>query len=451
VFYPAVRLKEQIGNVFSGKSRSAFVVARFAVCYFPLFPRRYQCYLFSVASEADVALMSLFAPGGADDPYPAYRKLRELDPVHSSDLLGMTVLSRFAECQEVLADAARFIVVDEAWKDTNTPGWRESPGATFLSALLPWRNPPEHTRERRLVARDFTVRRVEELRPSVQATVDKVLDRFADEGAGGEPVDFVDVVLYPLGMAVIGELVGVPAHDHEMFRGLVESIGRFVDPQVPEEVRHGADAAAVRYREYFVDLIARRRAEPRDDLTSALVADPDRMSDEDVLNSLTILFGGGFETTAGALGNGLYALLTHPEQYELLVGDLSLAANATEEILRWDSSAQVNQRIAVEPVELGGVAIPANTMLLSLLGAANRDPGRYPDPERFDITRAGRRGLFFGHGIHLCLGAALARLEMTALLAAVAARFPQLRLAGPVTRRPNMLLRGLATLPLTPG
>jgi cytochrome P450 len=405
-----------------------------------------------MSSEADEVLMSLFGPIGAEDPYPAYAKLRELAPVHRSETLGLTVLSRFADCQKVLSDAATFIVVDDVWKDANNPGWRESPGATFLSALLPWRNPPEHTRERRLLTRDFTVRRVQELRPAVQHTVDQVLDRFADEGAGGTPVDFVDVVLYPLGMAVIGDLVGVPARDHEMFRGLVESIGRFVDPQVPEEVRRSADLAAVRYREYFVGLIAQRRAEPRDDLTSALIgkhtADPEQMTDDDVLNSLLVLFGGGFETTAGALGNGLYALLTHPEQYELLTADPSLAASATEEIMRWDSSAQVNQRIAVEPVEIGGIKIPANAMVLSLLGAANRDPERFADPERFDITRADRRGLFFGHGIHLCLGAALARLEMTTLLATVAARFPKLRIAGPITRRPNIILRGLTSLPL---
>jgi cytochrome P450 len=406
-----------------------------------------------MSAEADRILMSLFAPEGVWDPYPAYTKMRELAPVFHSPTLNSWVLTRFADCQQVYADAQRVKVVDEQWKDANTPGWRDSPGSTFLSSLLPWKNPPEHTRERRLLARDFTMRRVEAMRPSVQRATDRVLDRFAELGAGGKPVDFVDVVLYPLGMAVIGDLVGVPERDHEKFRDLTDALTRLVDAQVSDEQRQRGDNAAVEYKKYFVDLIEQRRAEPQDDLTSALIgkheADPEVMSDDDVLYSLIVLFGGGYETTAGALGNGLYALLTNPEQYELLAGNPSLAAGATEEILRWDPSAQANQRVAVEEIEVGGVTIPANSMLFVLSGAANRDPARFGEPDRLDITRDDGRGLFFGHGLHLCIGAALARLEMTTLLESMAKRFPKLKIAGEVTRRPHMALRGLTSLPVT--
>jgi len=319
----------------------------------------------------------------------------------------------------------------------------------LLADLLPWKNPPAHTRERRLLARDFTVRRVQSLEPAVRRAVDRVLDRFEDQGSG----EFVDTVLYPLSMAVIGDLVGVPESDHAELRRVTDLIGKQIDPNLAPGLRNEVDAAAVTYREYFTDLIALRRKEPRDDLTSALIgkheADPEEMTDDDVLNSLIVLFGGGYETTAGSLGNGLYALLTHPDEFARLTADPSLAAAATEEILRWDGSAQFSQRTAAKDAEVGDTTILAGDVVFLLTGAANRDPARFTDPDTFAITRDEGRGLFFGHGLHLCLGAALARLEMTTLLEQVARRFPGLTLAGPAVRRPNAALRGLTALPVT--
>lgn len=406
-----------------------------------------------MSSAADEALLSLSAPAGLANPYPVYARLREETPIFRSDVFGGWVLSRFVDCQRVLADGDTFLVLDARWRDRHTPGWRDNPAMALLADLLPWKNPPEHTRERRLLLRDFTVRRVQGLEPAVRRSVDRVLDRFADATADGTAAEFVGTVLYPLGMAVIGDLVGVPEADHDRLRQVTDLIGKQVDPTMSADLRAEVDAAAVEFRAYFADLIARRRAEPCDDLTSALLARPtpdaELMSEEDVLNSLVVLFGGGYETTAGALGLGIHALLTHPDQFTLLAGDPALAGAAAEEMLRWDGSAQMSQRAAVRPAVLDGVEIPAGDVIVVLIGAANRDPARFGDPDRFDITRDAGRGLFFGHGLHLCLGAALARLEMTVLLEQLGKRFPELRITGEVQRRQNPALRGMATLPLT--
>ncbi|WIX90985.1 cytochrome P450 [Amycolatopsis sp. DG1A-15b] len=406
-----------------------------------------------MSAAADQALLSLSTPAGLADPYPVYATLREETPVFRSEVFGGWVLSRFADCQAVLADGETFRVLDAQWRDRHTPGWRENPAMVLLADLLPWKNPPEHTRERRLLVRDFTVRRVRELEPAVRRATDRVLDGFADATADGTAAEFVGTVLYPLGMAVIGDLVGVPETDHDRLRRLTDLIGKQVQPAMPVDLRAEVDAAAVEFRAYFTELIARRRAEPRADLTSALLARPtaevELMSEEEVLNSLLVLFGGGYETTAGALGNGVHALLTHPDQFALLAGDPGLAAGAAEEMLRWDGAAQMSQRVAAGPAVLDGREIPADDVVVLLAGAANRDPARFADPDRFDITREGGRGLFFGHGLHLCLGAALARLEMTVLLEQLGKRFPTLRIEGEVRRRPNPALRGMAALPLT--
>jgi cytochrome P450 len=405
-----------------------------------------------MSDEAEQMLMSLFAPGGAADPYPAFAKVRELSPVHHSPGLGAWVFTRFADCQQVLADGQNFLVQDEAWRDANMPGWRESFAARFMSALLVWRNAPDHTRLRRLLTRDFTVRRVEALRPTVQRTVDDVLDRLAAGGAGNATVDLVTEVFYPLANTVIGQLVGVPREDHERLQQLTQTIGRLLDPQTDPATVQLGDQAAVEYRNYFRDLVRARRADPRDDLTSALVAKHeehgDQLSDDEVIDSLVLLFAAGFETTAGVLGNGTSALLGERAQYERLVDDPSLAASATEEILRWDTSVQLIFRYAVKESEIGGTTIPANAVVAVLNGAANRDPARFSDPDRFDITRDEGRPLSFGHGIHMCIGAALARLEMTLLLTTLATRFPKLAPAGALVRRPAWVLRGLTSLPV---
>jgi len=402
-----------------------------------------------MSAAADAAFASLSTPAGLADPYPVYAKIRTETPCYRSEMLGGWVFSRFDDCQRVLADGETFLVIDGAWRDEHTPGWRDTPAAALLAELLPWKNPPAHTRERRLLARDFTVRRVHLLEPAVRRAVDRVLDRFEERGSG----EFVGTVLYPLSMAVIGDLVGVPESDHAELRRVTDLFSKQVGPELAPELRDEVDAAALAYRDYFTELIALRRKEPRDDLTSALIgkheADPEQMSEDDVLASLIVLFGAGYETTAGTLGNGLYALLTHPEEFAKLTADTGLAAAAAEEILRWDGSATLSQRSAATDAKVGNTTIAAGERVILINGAANRDPARFTDPDAFAITRDEGRGLFFGHGLHLCLGAALARLEMTILLEQVAKRFPGLALTGPAVRRPNMALRGMDSLPVS--
>ncbi|MBB4681966.1 cytochrome P450 [Crossiella cryophila] len=403
----------------------------------------------TATDEAEQVLRTLFGPDSPPDPYPLFARLRELAPVHRSPALGAVVLTRFADCGRVLGDTANFRVVDAAWRDEHTPDWRDSNAQVFLSALLAWRNPPEHTRLRRLLTRDFTVRRVEALRPAVRRCVDAALDRLAADGAGA---DLVDTVLYPVTMTVISELIGVPEADRPRFRELVDAVGRFLDPQADAATKARGDAAALEYRAYFQRLIEARRREPRDDLASALLAkraaDPDQLGDEELVDSLIVLFGGGFETTAGVLGNGLEVLLRDRVQWARLVADPELADSAVEELVRWDTAGQLGQRVAVAEAEVGGLTVHAGESVMILTGAANRDPARFAEPDRFDIGRADGRSLSFGHGIHLCLGAALARLEMTTLLGALVARFPELRLSGPAVRRPTVALRGLSGLPV---
>ncbi|WP_458364011.1 cytochrome P450 [Amycolatopsis heterodermiae] len=344
-----------------------------------------------MSAAADEALLSLATPAGLADPYPVYAKLREEAPVFRSEVYDSWVVSRFADCQPLLADGTNFLVLDAQWRDEHRPGWRDNPAMVLLAELLPWKNPPEHTRERRLLMRDFTVRRVQALEPAVRRSVDRVLDRFADATADGSAAEFVGTVLYPLGMAVIGDLVGVPEADHDELRRVTDLIGRQVNPAMSADLRAEVDAAAVEYRAYFGGLIEQRRAEPRDDLTSALLAGPDAGT-EDVLRSLVVLFGGGYETTAGALGIGIHALLTHPEQFALLAGDPGLAAGAAEEMLRWDGSAQMSQRAAVRPAVVGGVELPAGEAIVVLgVGRRSGQPGpravRRPGPLRHHPRR----------------------------------------------------------------
>lgn len=399
------------------------------------------------------AAAGLFTPEGLADPYPVYARLRAESPVHRSEVLGGWLLTRYADTQQVLADGERFRVMDADWRDVNDPGWRERDAMLLLTELLPWKNPPKHTRDRALLTRDFTMRRIRALEPAVRRLVDAVLDRFADATADGGNAEFVSTVLYPVSMTVIGDLVGVPAEDHQKLRWGTEMLIKQLDPSTPQDLYAEIDEATKFFRDYFADLLVARRAEPRDDLASALAArvgaDVDPVSEEEVLDALLVLFVGGYETTAGALGNGIRALLTHPQEHARLIADPGLVGSAVEEMLRWDGMSQFAPRHTVAPVQIGDVEIATGDLVYACMGAANRDPDRFTNPDTFSITRDEGRGLYFGHGLHMCLGASLARLEITVLIEELVRRFPKLAIAGEVVRRPNVAVRGLASLPLT--
>lgn len=402
-----------------------------------------------LTDRADAVLAGLlFTPEGRRDPYPLYRQLREMTPVHHSRF-GPVVLSRYDDCTRALrdhhlgkgAEATRLTragpeAVDEAWR---RPGRAES--MLFL-------NPPEHTRQRRLVSRAFTPNRVEALRPEVQRLVDGLLDNVAEAGEA----DIMAELAFPLPVTVIGELLGVPEGDRASFQSLVRDAAASLEVTADDETLARASKAEATMADYFAELMDERRARPRDDLLTALVAareQDDALEESEIIATALLLFGAGFETTTNLIGNGLLALLRHPDQLARLRGDSSLLASAVEELLRWDSPVQLDGRTVLEDVDLDGIELAEGQVVLTLLGGANRDPARFSDPERLDVGRADNVPLSFGSGIHHCLGAALARMEGQVVFARLLGRFAgiELLVAEPEVR-PGLTLRGLATLPV---
>lgn len=377
----------------------------------------------------------LFDPEAREDPYPLYRRLREVEPAYEGPM-GL-VLSRYGDCVRMLRDQRL------------GKGFDPDHEARQVVSMLDL-DPPEHTRQRRLVSRVFTPARVEALRPWVEGVVAGLVETMAE----AREVDVMEVLAFPLPVTVIGELLGVPEADRAGFQPLVRDAAGTLELVVDEESAARARAAQATMADYFGDLLDERRARPRDDLLSALARAGERdeaLSEDEVVATASLLFGAGFETTTSLIGNGLLALLRHPDQMARLGGDppAALVASAVEELLRWDSPVQLDGRVATEDVEVAGRQVPRGRFVLALLGGANRDPSRFRDPERLDLGRPDAGPISFGAGIHHCLGAGLARLEGQAVLGAVARRFACVELlADPPERRPGLTLRGLAHLPV---
>jgi cytochrome P450 len=395
---------------------------------------------------ADDVLVSLFSdPAVRADPYPAYRQLRETAPVHHSAVLPLWVATRYDDCGTVLRDP-RFGKSEEVQRIFGSSAQsadREVPIISRYSMLR--MNPPDHTRMRSLVAREFTPRRVDELRPAVAAMVDEILDQLADAGGG----DIMDLLAFPLPVRVIGELLGVPVEDREQFRWIVRDAAGALEPMASAETIAAAEAASNTMNRYFRSLIAERRNRPSDDLIGGLIGvrdGGDRLSEDELVATIVLLFAAGFETTTNLIGNGMISLLRNPDQMRLLRDDPTRGHGAVEEMLRYEGSVQLDARTALEDADIAGHHIDAGQVVLTLLGAANRDPDRYHDPDRFDITRTGTQHLSFAAGIHYCLGAPLARLEGEVVFERLLARFPDI--AGDTTPiwRPSLTLRGLETL-----
>ncbi|AUG82128.1 Putative cytochrome P450 [Kitasatospora sp. MMS16-BH015] len=428
--------------------------------------------------NAEQLLWSLFAPEAREDPYPPLAALRRVAPVYHQEELDTRFLTRYADCQAVLTGSA-FVVPDGAWLARERPEWLAHPAADFFYASLLGTNGAAHERLRRPLAGAFGPRRVAEFAAGVEKIAEELLDRFADATSDGGSADFQALVGYPLPVAVVGELIGVPREDQEQFHRLGQGATRLLEPVRSAEDWRRADEAVVELRAYFAELLRERRARPREDLASALLAqveaaggeparaeparpeaarggagqvgsDRHELTEQELADLLVLVFVAGFETTTGLLGLAVHALLTHPEQAELLREDPGLVPGAVEECLRWDGPVLMTERLTVRPVEVGGVLVPAGASVTTVLGAANRDPERYPDPDAFLVRRRPEaRGLSFSSGPHYCLGAALARLEGAALLGALLDRFPGLALAGPPVRRDSACLRSFDALPLS--
>jgi cytochrome P450 len=330
------------------------------------------------------------------------------------------------------------------------------PDAGRLAGSLLFMDPPDHTRLRRLVACAFTPKRVADLRRTSEAITAELLDETAAAGASGDVVDLIRSLAYPLPVRTICSLLGVPEADEATFTRWSRGLARSLDPSVlrSAEVDAAIADAESGLAAYLEDLLAVRRTRPRDDLLSALLdveADGDRISPDEVVDLALLLLVAGHETTVNLIGNGVLALLRAPDQLNLLRRAPDLVAGAVDELLRFDSPVQLTQRVATEDLDLVGCPVRAGDEIMLVLGAANRDPLVFAEPNRLDVTRDARRHVAFGGGIHHCLGAALARLEGEVALSALLARFPRLELAGEPLRRPTFTLRGLESLPVVAG
>jgi cytochrome P450 len=380
------------------------------------------------------------------DPYPMYHRLRTEDPVHHSPL-GFWVLTRYEDVVGALRDP-RF--AKEAIAAFVAARFGMTPAGLGLSMLD--RDPPDHTRLRGLVSKAFTPRVVEVLRPHIQQIVDGLLAKARDAHA----MDLIEEFAYPLPVIVICEMLGVPVADHERFKGWGLDIARGLDTiLLPADSEVGVRSMAARHAlsDYFRDLIAERRAAPRADLLSGLIAAEeagDKLNEEELLATCILLLVAGHETTVNLIGNGTLALLRHPGELARLRENPGLIGTAVEELLRYDGPVQRTARIPSEDVTIGGRTIGKGEMVMPFIGAADRDPTQFPEPDRLDIGRTDNRHIAFGWGIHFCLGAPLARVEGQIAINTLVQRLPRLRLA---TDRPepreSLTLRGLKSLPVT--
>ncbi|WP_031466373.1 cytochrome P450 [Sciscionella sediminilitoris] len=402
-----------------------------------------------MTATQDTALQALFDPARRADPYPGYRSLRENSPIlEAADALF--VLTRQTDCAAVMRDN-RFghAEPDQALALRRSPdelpeSLLDEHGRPVRSFLV--QNPPEHTRLRKLVSKAFTRGTVAELAPRIEEITARLLDGILERG---EPFDLIDELAYPLPVAVISELLGIPDADREQFVRWSHAMARGLDPDflMPEGLREKQLAARLEFGEYLRSLAAERRAHPGEDLISGLLAVPG-LAEHDLIATCILLLIAGHETTVNLIGNGTLALLRHPDQLALLRAEPERAEAAVEELLRYDSPVQMTMRLAREDAEVGEVPIPRGAAMILLVGSANRDPDVFAEPENFDIARNPAKHLAFGQGVHFCLGAPLARLEGRIVLRTLLERVPGLRLAGTPAWKDNIVLRGLRELPV---
>ncbi|MFE9168788.1 cytochrome P450 family protein [Streptomyces kebangsaanensis] len=390
---------------------------------------------------ADVIDLGEYGAGFRADPHPVYAELRALGPVHRVRLpppegYDTWLVVGYEEARAALADP-------RLAKDVGAAGMALFDEQAFGKHMLV-SDPPQHTRLRSLVTRAFTARRVEALRPRIQRITDELLDAMLPRGRA----DLVEAFAYPLPITVICELLGVPEIDRAAFREMSNEV---VVPTSEEAGLRAADQLGT----YLAELIEDKRcAGPADDLLSALIRttaeDGDRLSGDELRGMAFLLLIAGHETTVNLIVNGAYNLLTHPDQLAELRADLDLIDGAVEEVLRHEGPVETATfRFAAQPLEIAGTAIGRGELVMIGLTAADRDACRYPAPDRFDIHRDTRGHLAFGHGIHYCLGAPLARLETRTALRTLLRRAPALALDGPPGEwLPGMLIRGRRSLPV---
>jgi len=381
----------------------------------------------------------------AQNPYPTYAALRQRDPVHRSGLMNSWLFARHADIDIILRDHQRF--ANDPRKGALSRRQRANlpPDDEFTMLFL---DPPDHKRLRALVNKAFTPKAVNALEPQIRSLLGSLLDGIDDPGG----FDLMKAVAQPLPVIVIAEMLGIPPEDRAQFKIWSDQRARTLEPVIDDRERAASDAASKALDAYFRPIIQERRAAPQEDIVSALAQaeeEGDRLTEREMLNMLRLLLIAGNETTTNLIGNGFLALLRHPDQLQRLRDDPSMLPSAVDELLRFDSPVQTDFRRVLEDCEVNGFSLKTRDNIVLLLGAANRDPDVFDDPDRLDVGRADRSHLSFGRGIHHCIGAPLARLEGRIVLEMLLDRFSQIGLHGERPRfRNSIVLRGLESLPV---
>jgi cytochrome P450 len=403
------------------------------------------------ATESEPVAFNPFEPGYFDDPYRQYAVLRDRDPVHHSPL-EVWILFRYDDVVRVLRDPTLSVQIDNAAPTARTqmfmeqaPDARERGAHSILNI-----DPPDHTRLRRLVSKAFTPKMVQNLRPRVEALVDEALDDMAARGRA----DVIGDLAFPLPFTVISEMLGMPEGNRDEVRGWSHTLTKTLDPILTTDEVQAALAAADNMLAHVQNVLAWKREHPSDDLLSGLLAaedEGDRLTEEELLDQVILLYIAGHETTVNLIGNATLALLGHPAELAKLRTDPELDGNAVEELLRYDSPVQFSRRITLDDLDVDGTTIPACSFVLTCLGSANHDSDRWgPTADALDLTRADAgHHMSFGNGIHHCLGSSLARVEAQVAIGTLVRRFPGLELAGAPERNGRVVLRGLEALPVT--
>ena len=368
--------------------------------------------------------------GILSDPYDTYDRLRTQDPVHRMRLINGWVLTRYKDVDMVLRDHRRFSKNDG----------REDEYRSMLH-----HDPPDHTRLRSLVSKAFTPRAVRELHPRVERIVDDLLNDLE----GKDRFDLIERFAFPMPVTVIAEMLGVPAQDMDRFKDWSNDISLTIEPSLREDQIRRVERASEELYAYFESIIEERRREPQDDMITALLNaenEGDRLTHEELLGTLVLLLVAGNETTRNLIGNGMRALLKHPDQLRKLRDNPDLLDSAINELLRYDSPVQLDGRLVHSDVEVSGHCIRAGQRILCAIGAANRDPSAFAEPEKLDIERSESSHIAFGRGIHHCLGAPLAMLEARAAFSALLDRFSHIELVSEPVYRKQVVLRGVEEL-----
>ncbi|MER5178852.1 cytochrome P450 [Streptomyces sp. NPDC002896] len=398
------------------------------------------------------ALFDPFDPWSPDfvaDPYPAYAELRARGRVHFYEPTNQWLVPRHADVAALLRDRRLGRTYQHRFSHEEfgrqAPPAEHEPFHVLNDHGMLDLEPPDHTRIRRLVSKAFTPRTVEELRPYVHRLASELVGGLVADGGG----DLLTAVAEPLPVAVIAEMLGIPEADRPQLRPWSADICGMYELNPPEETARRAVQASVEFSAYLRDLIEARRKEPGEDLISGLIAaydEGERLTEQEMISTCVLLLNAGHEATVNATVNGWWALFRHPDQLAALRADRSLLPTAVDELLRYDTPLQLFERWVLDDIEIGGTTIPRGSEIAMLFGSANRDPDAFADPDTLDLARKDNPHISFSAGIHYCIGAPLARIELAASLGALLDQAPTLRPAAEPEQKPNFVMRGLKEL-----